>query len=373
MKQAILLTCLVVLAACQPQEKPTTETNETGAIQYAERFTLDEYDGYKVLKVNQLYQGSEESMSYLLYEGELPQGIDVSQYVPVQCPVKRIISNSTTHVAFLEILGLKEELVGFAQSQYIYSEEFNKRLEEGKLEEIGSEGKLDIERVLSLRPDVILAFSAGGENRQLEKLQELGQKVVYMPDYLEPTVLGRAEWIKFIGYLVGKEKVAEAYFEEVAMAYDSLLALVSEVERPSVFSGSLYGGSWFMPAGHNYNGLMIQDAGGDYLWSDNSQNGWLNLDFEAVYAKANRAEYWIGAANYESLEKLEEADERYAEFGAFQAGEVYTYTKRLSANGGNDYFESGNANPHLLLADHIKVIHPELLPDYELFYYKQLE
>ena len=67
------------------------------------------------------------------------------------------------------------------------------------------------------------------------------------------------------------------------------------------------------------------------------------------------------------------ADARYADFAAYQNGNVWNNDARTSAMGGNDYYESAVAHPELVLADLIKIFHPELLPDYELVYYRQLK
>lgn len=367
----VLVLALLILSSCAPTKNQTQEKNP--GVSYAERFSVEQFEAYKILHVNQLWQGSDEKADYLLYEDELPTDLDLSKYVVMEYPLQSLVSNSTTHLAFLEVLGVADRLKGFAQSQYIYSDFYRERLDSGQLKEIGSEGQVDAELVLSLEPDAFLAFSSGMENRQLNKLEELGQTIVMTPDYLESTLLGRAEWIKFFGSLTGKEQEATAYFDMVVASYDSLKRLVAEVEAPAVMSGSLYGGSWFMPAGNNYNSILIREAGGSYLWAESEGSGWLNLDFEAVYAKAFAADYWIGVSDYKSLDELVTADERYGKFKAVKEGRVYGYTKRLSPSGGNDYFESGNANPHILLADHIKILHPELLPDHELYYYERLE
>ena len=80
-----------------------------------------------------------------------------------------------------------------------------------------------------------------------------------------------------------------------------------------------------------------------------------------------------GVENFKTLKELLDSDERYGEFEAFKKGNVYTYMNRVNDKGANDYFESGNVNPDRLLADHIKIMHPELLPDYELYYYLKLK
>ena len=97
------------------------------------------------------------------------------------------------------------------------------------------------------------------------------------------------------------------------------------------------------------------------------------MDFEAVYSRAANADIWIGAADFKTLNELARADARYRDFKAYQNGQVFAYNARVNQYGANDYFESGVAKPDLLLKDHIKMIHPELLPDYQLYYYRQLE
>jgi iron complex transport system substrate-binding protein len=66
-------------------------------------------------------------------------------------------------------------------------------------------------------------------------------------------------------------------------------------------------------------------------------------------------------------------DERYADFSTFQNSGVWNNTARVNENGGNDYWETGITNPHLLLADLIAIFHPDLLPDHELLFFVNLQ
>lgn len=96
------------------------------------------------------------------------------------------------------------------------------------------------------------------------------------------------------------------------------------------------------------------------------------LSLEAVLDKALDADVWVHPGMATTLAELQANDERFAQFAAFRNGAVYNNNKRLNPYGGNDYWESGVTNPHLLLADLIAILHPELLPDHELYYYQQL-
>ena len=76
------------------------------------------------------------------------------------------------------------------------------------------------------------------------------------------------------------------------------------------------------------------------------------------------------------LEKKEDIlneDRRYELLKATQTNQVFIANARLNPEGGNDFWESGIMNPDIILADLIKIFHPELLPEHQLHYYRQLE
>src|SRR5699024_12713751 len=66
-------------------------------------------------------------------------------------------------------------------------------------------------------------------------------------------------------------------------------------------------------------------------------------------------------------------DPRFKEFRPFITGEIYNNNKRKRRSGGNDYWESGAVHPERMLADLIKIFHPQVLPDYQLYYYQKVQ
>lgn len=348
--------------------------DKTISIDYASAFSIDYREGYKIVTVGTPWQGSNDSIRYVLRHQQTPKNEEIAAMgQEIIIPVDKIVCNSTSQIVLLEALGAIDKLKGFPQTQYIYSPDIVDRVKGGHIKEVGVEAKMNIESILEIDPDMVMAFNTGREDRQINKLKELGVPVVINADYMEKSMLGRAEWLKFMSVFLDKEEEATAYFEQVEAQYDSLVNLVSGIDKVDVFSGSLYGGSWYMPGGRNYGALILSSAGGHYLWSDNDNTGWLNVAFEVVYEKARSADIWIGVGSFESLDALRDADSRYAEFKAFRDKRVYSYVNRVNDLGANDYFESGIIRPDLILADHIKMLHPELMPGYELYYYKQLE
>ena len=69
---------------------------------------------------------------------------------------------------------------------------------------------------------------------------------------------------------------------------------------------------------------------------------------------------------------IRDRDTRYTHFKAFKVDEVYNYNKRLGPTGGYDFFESAYTRPDRVLADLIFILHPELLPDYDTYYFQKL-
>ena len=285
----------------------------------------------------------------------------------------RVICTSTTHLHFLELLGVEDKLVGFPGTQYIYSQKIRKRVEEGAIKEIGPGGKLNVEKTLELSPDIVIAFDVGKESATLQQLSTAGIQVMVNGDYMEKTALGRAEWILFFGQIFGVQDKADSIFSSIVSNYDRLKAISENAQdRPTILTGTMYGGTWFLPGGQNWFSAFFQHAGGNYLWKDNDKTGWLELSFESVLAKANEVDLWIGTSSFTSREMLLGSDERYQNFRAFKEQQVYNYDLRSKEGIGNDFFESAYARPDLVLADLISVIQPTLLPDHQPIYIRKL-
>lgn len=350
----LLLCYFALLGSCQspsssrPEHEATSQPN-----QFAKLFTIH---GNRVT-VLEPWPGAQKPISWKLND------------VP-----RRVVVTSTTHLPYLELLGVENTLVGFPSTKYISSPKIRQQVADGHITDLGPDGSMNLELLLSLQADVVFAFDMGSESATLDKLAESGITVVYNADFLESTPLGRAEWIRFFGAWFQKMPLADSIFSEIHGTYDSLRSLAAtRSHQPSIVSGILYGDTWFMPGGQNGSAQLFADAGGRYLWGSDSTSGWLQISFESVFDRAALADYWIGTGTFQSLVELQQADSRYSAFSPFREKRVYNYHKRIGPNGGYDYFESGYARPDLVLADLIHILHPELLPGYETWYFSPLE
>jgi iron complex transport system substrate-binding protein len=272
-------------------------------------------------------------------------------------------------------MGLLDRLVGLEEFDYISTPAVRERIDAGQVVELADGGLINVELALDLDPDAILTFAFGSpEYDNHPKLVEAGLLTVLSADYMETTPLGRSEWIKYTSLYFNSESAANRVFDGIAERYRAVAELAAQApERPSVFTGGLWGGAWYVPGGQSYFARFLADAGANYLWADEGSSSSLPMDFELVYERAADADVWLpDMSGWRDRATMLAEDERYAEFAAFQSGAVYNNSARTNQFGGNDYYESGIANPDVVLSDLIAIFHPELLPDHELVYYEQL-
>lgn len=348
---------------------------EKAEMSYTSGFTIEYFNNYKLVTVLTPWPGATEPLQYALVQcgTPAPEGFDESQIIEV--PIQTIVTLSTTYLPFLDELGLLDRLVGLDDATYVSNPTVLQMAAEGKLVNLGYGSSINVEQALDLSPDLIMAYGSGAPEYDAHPvLMDAGLKVAINAEWMDTSPLGRAEWVKFIATFFNKEADAQAWFADIAQQYNDLAALAASAsEKPTVFTGTDYQGTWYVPGGNSFAAAFLKDAGAAYLWADDSSTGSLPLAFEAVFEKAQDAQYWLNVGFFFTLADLTAADARYADFAAFQNGGVWNNDARTSPAGGNDYYESAVAHPEWVLADLIKIFHPDLLPDHELVYYRQLQ
>ena len=342
-------------------------------IRYAKGFNVSAVGTSRLVEVTYPYKGATSGYKYLLVKKGTAVPKHDADVKVILTPVERIVCTSTTHIPLLDYLNISDKLVGFPTTDYISSEKTRKLIDAGKVEELGAEKGMNIEKLAVLKPEIVMAYTMTADFGQLKKVEELGIPVIVNAEYLEEHPLGRAEWIRFMALFFDKEKEADAVFKMIESNYLDTKKLVSTVtKKPTVLSGVVYNDAWFMPGGMNYAAKLINDAGANYLWSSDSTKGFLQLSFEAVFQKAHAADLWIGVASFTSLKEMKNADERYTKFNPYQIRQVYTFNARKGPKGGSEFLELGYLRPDIILKDLVKIAHPELLPDYTLYFHKRL-
>lgn len=338
-------------------------------------FSIQYKSGYKVLTVNAPWPGATKSYTYVLYprNGSRPQGIKADRFIAT--PVKKAISFSTTYLPVLDDLNELSSLVGVDDTSYVYNPKIRQLISDSKVVQTTKNYAPDIERLISLSPDVIFTFGVGNEWDTHPKMEEAGLPVVILGDWNEAEPLARAAWMVFIGAFYDKEALALETWRSIKAEYETLSSLGAGARnKPTVLLNGPFSGTWTVPAGESYMARMLADAGANYLWKDTKGTGSISLSVEAVFEKALGASVWLQPSYAAmSLADVKAMDSRFSAIPALKNGQVWNNNLRMSPMGGNDYFESGFMKPQVVLADMIAILHPELMPDHEFVYYRKLK
>jgi iron complex transport system substrate-binding protein len=257
----------------------------------------------------------------------------------------------------------------------IYNQEFRALIESNKIIDVGNDQSLNYEKLIEVQPDIIFFYDFGPSTAAVvQRLEDLGLKVIRVAEFMEESPLGKAEWIKFFGAVYNKMNLADSIFNVIESSYLELISLdENSISKPMVFTGLPWKGEWYQPGGASFQAKYFEDAGADYIWSENTSTSGITVDREVIYEKAIQADFWLHPSNALTMTEITNDDERFAHFESFKQGRVYNNNARLNENMGNDYWESGLLNPHLILKDLMFIFHPELYPDHQLHYYRKLE
>jgi iron complex transport system substrate-binding protein len=342
-------------------------------IRHAKGLSIVPFGDFTVVRVTKPWPSAEKTFTYVLAKQGARVPDSLKNFVSVKVPVKRIVATSTTHLPSLELLGVEASLVGFPNLDYISSEKIRALIKAGKVRDLGSNQALDTETVLDLNPDAVIGYGIDNNNRMLGNLSKAGLKIVLNGDWNEQSPLGKAEWIKLFGALYGLEEKAEKIFSDIEKSYLQTRALAQQTAtKPTVMAGAMYENTWYLPQGGSWGSIVVADGGGQYVWRDSKGTGSLSLPLETVLEKAHDAEFWIGPGQFTSLDEMRQTNAHYAQFAAFKTGKIYSFSSKKGPTGGILYYEWSTNRPDLVLKDVVKILHPELLPGYELYFFEKL-
>lgn len=356
----------------KPENKPKTY-GVTNEVKYAKGLSIRHYEGFTLLDVHQPWPGAKRSYRYVLYKDASMVPDTLSDEIQIQIPVKRVVVTSTTHVPSLEMLGLEQILIGFPGLDYISSPRIRQRIDAGHVVELGNTRDPNLEKIIELSPDLVVGFGVDDNNPGIQHMQNSGINVALNGDWNEHSPLGKAEWIKFFGAFSDQNQKAKRAFEQIEKSYLETAELAKKQPvKPTVMAGAIYQNTWFMPEGRSWGAKFITEAGGDYLWENSKGTGSLSLGFETVLLRAKNAEFWIGPAQFTSLDEMQNDNPHYSQFKAFQHQNVYTFASKKGAKGGVIYYELAPNRPDLVLKDLVRILHPHLVPDHELKFFEKL-
>lgn len=367
----VAVACLALLAACggrkqNASERVTAEMGDTVDVapKYATGYSVKQLDnGVRLVDVGEKYHFA------LVGQGENVSGIP-EEYTVVRVPIKSTICMTALQLSNFTALNAYDVVKGITGTKNLFNADILKRVKEGRIVKIGMEGNFNTELIMAANPDVIFIspFKRGG----YDAIKETNITLVPHLGYKELEPLGQAEWIKFVGMFIGKEKEANEVFSGIEKRYNEIKALAAKAEKkPTVFSGEMHGGNWYAVGGRNYLAQMFRDAGAEYVLKNDDHTGGVPMEYEKMYASAANADYWRilnsfhGDFSYDALRKSEP---RNADFKAWKERHViYCNMKQ------KPYYELTPVQPDVVLKDLVAIFHPELVEkDYKPTFYTLL-
>ena len=363
------------------QTTASQEAGDTVVFKYATQLNIVRHEDYTEVEVKNPWKEGKILHRYLLVPDSIdPQDISLTSYhspltsTIVRTPLRRSVMFTTVHCAMLMSFGCEQSIAGVADLKYIKIPWIHEQVKAGRITDVGEGMSPVVEKIIDQRPDALFLSpfeNSGGYGR----LEEIGIPIIECAEYMEPSPLARAEWLRFYGMLFGCEQKADSLFAVVDSSYCALRSLFTVDKQKSVLLDKVTGSVWYVPGGRSTIGQMIQqmiqDAGGNYPWADDDHSGSVSLPFEAVLEKAGEADVWLFRYSSDhdiTPDELLSEHHGYGQFKAFRSGEIYGCDVERSL-----FYEESPFRPDWLLGDYIHILHPDIPNLPPLRYYKKVK
>ena len=386
----MLLSALLLLASCMGGGADSFSDLEPVTFRYASLLKVSRNDSVIVADIMN------------------PWAVDttaVLHHYEIKKPFRNTVVYTSVHSGLFTEMGCLGAISGLGDTQYINLPVLREGLEKGTIKDCGGSMEPNIEAIIDLRPDAI--FLSPFENAgSYGKVGKLGIPIVECADYMEHIPLGRAEWMRFYGMLLGCEEEADSLFAQVEGEYLRLKEMVkngdgndngNEGQRPlapsslrggvdngndslrggvdngnpTVLTEMKIGNTWYVAGNDSYVGNMIRDAGGRYVFSSVEGAGAQPYSPEEVFDVAQQADVWMFKYSQETDKTLQQLAEEWPNNNRIKAWQTKnTYGCNLLKNA---FFEETPFHPDVLLKDFITIFHPGIIKGHSLRYYKKLK
>jgi iron complex transport system substrate-binding protein len=300
------------------------KSNDLVELKYATGFTIDNLGNDVKLVVD----GSGKKMLLVPREQEIPKGYE--NIMIVRTPIKNVLLASTTQACALNALDELDSIGGVTTDTAAwYINGVKSRMEEGKIQFVGSSYSPDFEVIQKLNPEIAFVYTGSyPQTAVIEKLKELDIPYVVNNEYMEASSLGRLEWMKLEAAFYNKDKEANEIFEKSVKEIEALKESVKDLEKPRVAWGSVYKGVVYTPRAGSYVAEMIEAAGGDYLFKDMGvdETGSAALSLEEFFAKVQDADVLIySSSNSKDVASIIDAAPIFEELKVIQDANVWCF------------------------------------------------
>lgn len=247
-------------------------------------------------------------------------------------PLSRLIVMSTSHIGFLRAIGGEDAIVGVSGAEYVYDSTVRARIGEGRILDIGYDASPDYEKIMALKPELVLTYSVSPVKSQfLTKLESLGISTFTVNEHLESHPLARASYVRLFGALTGNMSAADSVLAVVSKNYqalrDSVRALMTvpgegpqsadaeqRICARKILVNIPYKDQWYIPGQENYLSHLVRDAGGEILGSEPGTSISGQISVERAYSLSKEASLWLNVGWCRTLDQLLSVNPLFGDF-----------------------------------------------------------
>ena len=302
-------------------------------LQYADQYAVDYYEGgYALITI-----AGGERFLLVPEDKEAPEGLDADISV-IQKPVQNIYLVATSAMdLFCALDGLDSISLSGTNADGWYIDKAKKAMEDGDIAFAGKYSAPDYELILSKNCDLAIESTMIYHQPEVqEKLEKFGIPVLVEHSSYESHPLGRTEWIKLYGVLLGKEDQAQKIFQEQVDKLKSVEDSENTGKTVAFFYINSMGAANVRKS-NDYVSKMIELAGGEYIFHDPAEDdnalSTMNMQMEEFYAKAKDADYIIYNSTIDgeldSIDELLAKSSLLADFKAVKDGNVWCTGQNL--------------------------------------------
>lgn len=303
-------------------------------LKYAKNFAVDYYAGGYTMLTTTI-----DGQRFLI----VPEGKEIPEHLEEDIVVlKRPLKNfylvaSAVMDMFHALDGLDAIAFSGQKEENWYIEEAREAMEYGDILYAGKYSMPDYEMIVSEGCSLAIENTMIFHTPEVvEKLEDFGIPVMIEYSSYESHPLGRVEWIKFFGALLGKEEEAARIFEEQTAILESVTA-DEKTDQTVAFFYITSNGLVQVRQSSDYVPQMIELAGGSYVPANcgdpDTKRSTMNMQVEEFYNSAKDADFLIYNSSIDggvaSVDELLDKCGLLADFKAVQEGNVWCTTNDM--------------------------------------------
>lgn len=301
---------------------------------YAQNFTVDYYKGGYTLLTTTM----DKTQLLIVPQGaKIPKNLDETIRV-LHRPIADIyLVASSAMDMFCALDGLDAVAFSGQKEDGWYIESAREAMRSGDICYAGKYNKPDYEMIVSGHCALAIEnMMVSHAPEVVEKLESFEIPVVIDYSSYESHPLGRVEWVKFYGALLGKETKAEQIFAQQAAILDKVSAS-EQTDKTVAFFFVTSNGLIQVRQSSDYVPKMIELAGGRYIFDNlgdpETKRSMMNMQVEEFYAGAKDADFLIYNSSIDggvsSVGELVDKCGVLADFKAVQNGDVWCTTNDM--------------------------------------------